>query len=123
MWRDRNAKPKGPRTGDRSLADWFWLGVTLLVAWVVTGVFLVGFWDSNSVRSWTSWLLLIFISPPIYLFGEWLIPRLWTDDSIEDDSETRAMLKRLGRFALALGGTVGFFVLFYFILSLVPGFQ
>ncbi len=57
------------------------------------------------------WIVAILFGPPLYFFGEWLMPRLWIDNSDDGKSKVLATIKRLWRFFFAVACTGAFFAL------------
>lgn len=103
-------------TQNSDISEWVTLGVKVAALWLVTGLFLVFFWWPGPSLPRREWIVAIVFGPPLYVLGEWLMPRLWIDESDDGKSEILAAIKRLWRFCFAVAGTGAFITLVYFCL-------
>ena len=95
--------------GERAV---FWSSLAAL--WLVIGGMFALF---AAPKTWKGAALIIVVGPPLYVFGELLIPYLWTDDKDDGESEGLATIKRLWRFTVAVVATGAFFALLYFVFN------
>lgn len=101
-------------TRNRNVSEWVSVGLKFAILWLALGLVLVFFYWPGPSLPRLEWIVVILFGPPLYVLGEWLMPRLWIDESDDGKSEVLATIKRLWRFFFAVACTGAFFALIGF---------
>lgn len=103
--------------GNHSRIEWLSTGFKLAMLWLVCGLFLVFFWYPEPSFPNRKWIVIILFGPPLYVLGEWLMPRIWTYEPNDGNFGNLAAMRRVWRLSAVFMATCTFFALIYLCIS------